>query len=475
MITAIASKNQKGQTLVGAIIGLAVAAAGMAAIMGYIEYGSKSVNNLKYRMDADNLNEEIRALLSSPAACTNSFGDLSSELSQKHDIAMLRDGTVSPGAERYVLGQIYGDQSLKLTSMTLANFSSGDIPTKAQGLLTLGIGSQKDGLGAKSVARSVVLSLDIDPTTKKIISCIAMAKMSDGIWRRGTASLNTAYFSGGNVGIGTDAPSHPLDIVTMDSMNRTVTATNYGTDPNPWGGAFLGSFSRGLPASRLAIKTDDSLAVFGGNGFDGSGFAPNREAPGMYVSASENWAPGQHGSILMLRTVNNGQDNATTKMLIDQNGSIGIGTINPQYTLDVNGNARATGSIAAWSDVRVKKNITPLENSLERILKIDGVSFEWRRDEFPDKKFKEGRDIGVIAQNVETQFPEVVETGTDGYKSVAYQKLVAPLIQAVKVLHRRISDVETENSRLKANGMVKDRKIRELETRLENIEKFLNR
>ncbi|MGZ3744172.1 MAG: tail fiber domain-containing protein, partial [Pseudobdellovibrionaceae bacterium] len=181
-------------------------------------------------------------------------------------------------------------------------------------------------------------------------------------------------------------------------------------------------------------------------------------------------------------------------------GNVGINTNNPQYTLDVNGSARATGSIAAWSDIRVKKNIQPLDNSLDRILNLKGVSFEWRHDEFPDKKFKEGRDIGVIAQNVETQFPEIVETGKDGYKSVAYQKLVAPLIEAVKTLYSRIMGIEryqttqdgeiasikaqkadkveletikAENALLKANDVAKDQKIHKLERENAIIKAYL--
>jgi superfamily I DNA and/or RNA helicase len=104
-------------------------------------------------------------------------------------------------------------------------------------------------------------------------------------------------------------------------------------------------------------------------------------------------------------------------------------------------------------------------------LNLNGVSFLWRTDEFPDKKFKTGRDIGVVAQNVETQFPEVVETGLDGFKSVAYQKLIAPLIEAIKELFAKWSDDHVRLARLEEENRLKSQEISELKLRLENLER----
>lgn len=120
--------------------------------------------------------------------------------------------------------------------------------------------------------------------------------------------------------------------------------------------------------------------------------------------------------------------------------------------------------------------------------KMREYAFEWRTDEFPDKKFKTGPDIGVIAQNVETQFPEVVETGKDGYKSVAYQKLVAPLIEAVKalfakseghdrrldLLEREVLSFRGENINLRQRAEAAERALEKAERRLETLEKRLN-
>jgi len=59
---------------------------------------------------------------------------------------------------------------------------------------------------------------------------------------------------------------------------------------------------------------------------------------------------------------------------------VGIGTINPQHALDVNGEVWANG-LKLTSDARFKKNIIPVQNALETLLKIEGVSYEWKKPE----------------------------------------------------------------------------------------------
>jgi len=85
-----------------------------------------------------------------------------------------------------------------------------------------------------------------------------------------------------------------------------------------------------------------------------------------------------------------------------------------------------------YSDKRLKTDIKNINNSLKSIDKINGVIFHWK----DKKKFGEQEEIGVIAQDIEKVYPQVVVTGKDGYKKVKYQFLVAPLIEAVKELKR---------------------------------------
>ena len=84
------------------------------------------------------------------------------------------------------------------------------------------------------------------------------------------------------------------------------------------------------------------------------------------------------------------------------------------------------------SDERFKKNIEPLEQSLEKILQLKGLSYEMRADEFTNMHFGKGQQVGLVAQEVEKVIPEVVSTGPDGYKAIDYAKLVPLLIEAIK-------------------------------------------
>jgi hypothetical protein len=124
------------------------------------------------------------------------------------------------------------------------------------------------------------------------------------------------------------------------------------------------------------------------------------------------------------------------------NGSVGINTTNPQYELDVAGTIR--GNNVSPSDIRWKKAITPCDDALERVTQLQGVTFQWK-----DPSRGEGPQIGIIAQDVEQVFPEVVSTDSEGYKSIDYDKLVAPLIEAVKELKAENEALKAENIRIK--------------------------
>jgi hypothetical protein len=94
------------------------------------------------------------------------------------------------------------------------------------------------------------------------------------------------------------------------------------------------------------------------------------------------------------------------------------------------------------SDKRWKKDVEPLEGALQKIGRLKGVSYLWRRDEFPKKGFPAGRQLGLIAQEVEKIVPEVVNTDSQGYKSVSYDSLVPLLIEALKEQQQTIAKLQ---------------------------------
>jgi hypothetical protein len=180
---------------------------------------------------------------------------------------------------------------------------------------------------------------------------------------------------------------------------------------------------------------------------------------------------------------------AVQNMIITSSGNVGIGTGVPGFKLDVNGSIAATGALQSHSDLRLKKNISPVKDALEKLDAITGVYYDWRVDEFPNLEFEKRRQMGVIAQDVEKVFPEAVAKKQDGIRSVAYTMLIAPIIEGVKELYHRILGVEAkqseqtrkiaslqeQNAKLVESDKAKEIKIRKLEERLERIEKALNK
>jgi hypothetical protein len=155
--------------------------------------------------------------------------------------------------------------------------------------------------------------------------------------------------------------------------------------------------------------------------------------------------------------------NFYSRMNIDSTGNISIGTYDDgTEMLDVNGNARfrwvesgaysaalaitSNGTLTtATSDSTMKKNIVPIDQSLLKVMGMNGVYFNWKNDETGPRK------VGFIAQEMEKVLPEVVFTNpTDGKKGINYAELSAVLVGAIKEQQQQISNQQSEIDMLKA-------------------------
>jgi hypothetical protein len=127
-----------------------------------------------------------------------------------------------------------------------------------------------------------------------------------------------------------------------------------------------------------------------------------------------------------------------------------VGSSGSSFAMYCEGDGLITGAWAAVSDSRFKKNVENLDGALDRTLALRGVTFDWRRDEFPDRHFSTRPGIGFIAQEVEAIYPELVMTGRDGYKSVDYAKVGPILVEAIKAQQKVIEDLTRRLERLEA-------------------------
>ena len=104
------------------------------------------------------------------------------------------------------------------------------------------------------------------------------------------------------------------------------------------------------------------------------------------------------------------------------------------------GNINAYGDITAYytSDERLKDNITPIPDALDKVMSISGNTFDWN-----ENTKKEGSETGVIAQEAEALgLPGISTTRDDGYMSVRYEKLVPLLIEAIKELKNEVDELK---------------------------------
>jgi len=129
-------------------------------------------------------------------------------------------------------------------------------------------------------------------------------------------------------------------------------------------------------------------------------------------------------------------------------GNVGIGTGStyPGYKLQVNGSVAGVGAYNNISDARFKTNVIPISDALEVVGKLRGVRFDWRAGEFPAMNFESGRQLGLIAQQVQPVLPEAVSVDSQGVRSIAYTKIIPVLVEAIKEqqgqLHQRDARIE---------------------------------
>ena len=101
------------------------------------------------------------------------------------------------------------------------------------------------------------------------------------------------------------------------------------------------------------------------------------------------------------------------------------------------------------ADSRLKENVKLISDALDRLKEINGVSFDWK-DGFTNVHPFDGHDMGVIAQEVEYSFPELVKMNSkSGYREIDYKNLNPILIEAIKDLSKKVDTLEKEIKQLK--------------------------
>jgi len=155
-------------------------------------------------------------------------------------------------------------------------------------------------------------------------------------------------------------------------------------------------------------------------------------------------------------------------------GTLGINGSNGGFTLGVNGTAAKPGggSWSVLSDERLKRDVRPLERSLDTLLRLHGVTFEYI--DGASSLASPGRHTGFIAQEVERVIPEWVDRGNDGYLSIGVTGFEAMAVEALRDLRAEkdgeVAQLRAENADLRARLETIERALAELETRPSNAD-----
>lgn len=296
-------------------------------------------------------------------------------------------------------------------------------------------------------------------------------------------TLGNIFTTNGNVGIGNMFPTSALHIVGPSQNAPNSKGIMLGEDDNTYQSIQLNS-------------TVGSYIDFSSPNVDYLGrimFSNNSNKIAFFINGDERASIGSTGTLHTTSAVVSGGSliavhNANTLgSLVTTHGNVGIGIPTPNYTLDINGNINAsnsatfsfnsntfgnifttggnvgidivdpdhkfhvhgnicaTGSVIGVSDKKIKTNVKTILHALDKVNQMRGVSYI--------NILTNKNSIGVIAQEMETIVPEVVETSGD-LKGVAYGNITAILIEAIK-------ELSFENKLLKT-------KIDILEAKLEN-------
>ncbi len=286
----------------------------------------------------------------------------------------------------------------------------------------------------------------------------------------GTASVELMRITGdGFVGINNNNPQAPLEfantaanrkIVLMSSANNDHNFLGFGTTGGdlryqiPFGNfehiffagdgggssstelmklKGTGELGIGITSPSFRLEVNGRMKIHsGGSNATSAGIWFNNNANTTntgFVGMENDNSIGFYGT---------GTPNGWGMVMEISTGNVGIGTSSPTQKLHVIGNILATGTITP-SDYRYKKNIQPLENALAKLQQLNGVTYEMNRQAFPEWNFENNRQYGLIAQEVEKVFPEMVKTiDTKGYKGVDYVKLIPVLLEGIKEQQKQI-------------------------------------
>ncbi|OJJ16056.1 hypothetical protein BKI52_35390 [marine bacterium AO1-C] len=308
--------------------------------------------------------------------------------------------------------------------------------------------------------------------------------------------------SNGNVGIGTSSPLGKLHIVdgglvpqrnlhdkaiAVLERNSTgylqflipssgaETGILFGKGSNNVAGGIIYNHN-GLGSLQFRTFNNETSLEIASNGNVGIGTTNPSQLLHLYKSNADSWMTletgnaSRHTGLIFKRSDIAWQiyqpAGGTSLNFWNSSGTSTVMTLFSNGNVNFRGTVSSNG-IALSSDARFKKDIQTLTAS--KVAKLDqvrGTSYQFRTKKFKNKNFSKGTQMGVIAQELMKVYPELVSKDADGYYSVNYTGLIPVLVEAVKDLRKKNSNLKNDHQAIKAE-------LDTLTARMNALEKLL--
>ncbi|OIQ17192.1 MAG: hypothetical protein BM556_13345 [Bacteriovorax sp. MedPE-SWde] len=371
-------KNNSGFSLAEVMVAAALLGAVSLGVVRLIDNMSKSQKSFETSSELTLINNAIAQTLTNERACEQTFGGVNFGVDTS--VNVIRNAT---GTDIYRVGNNYGNRTVNLLGLDIENVTLNNDGASKSGTFDLVVRMEKasrQAQGIKNISKRITVSV-VTNLGDAFVSCFNSAA---------GATKNTCENIGG----------------TFDMASQNCTLVNYpgiGAIPDTLAG------QQEAVSQRYINNLLDEL--------DGRYLVKGVEDLGDAVPAN---------------TTTIGNSAAGDSVILNSSLQVnGLAVFNEHVEL-------ANGKyLSMQSDKSLKTNIKPLSGVLEKIKKVDGVSFSWKENG--------SKDIGVIAQSLKKVFPDLVVTDHNSeFLMVKYPQLSAVNLQAVKELSDRNKSLESE-------------------------------
>jgi hypothetical protein len=435
--------------------------------------------------DKDNIgNQSFAGGFNTKAAGFGSFSMGSSNISSGSVAAAIGYNNNASGDAAMILGTSSTASGFTSTSIGTGNFAIGNYAI-SMGSANWAVADNSIAMGTSNVTRAVSSTalgyhnVALSPNSL-VIGAYNDTTLTDKLFEIGNGSFGArsnalTVLRNGNMGIGITNPTNLLTFAAIGGKKISLF-------PGGTGDAGMGIFPNEF---RQYSDNPNADITFGYDSYS-TGFSEKVrfEANGMVgigtatpvLSTGSSGIVAQNNTYIQLRVQSSASaagmefkpstgnqyeiqaDNTNNwfvynrnanayRLFINGSGFVGIGTNNPTQALQVVGNILASGTITP-SDIRYKKNIQPIQSPIEKLEQLNGVTYKYRKEEFPQMGFTDKEQIGLIAQEVEKVFPQLVVTDNKGFKAVDYVKLVPVLLEGMKVQQSELIQQQSVNRSL---------------------------